>query len=403
MERKCFLCCSDTEIHFVQNLCLPGLAAHDIGFSICPECGLVLESPTVSFSDMQKYYSTTAVYINPGTKGRPSASKQQHIARHLQYIQSIVGEIPSSVFQVGCSDGYTLSALQNAGASFVTGIDPSIASNKLAAELYDIETLVGVFEDFVPDRQYELIVLTHILEHLYNPLEALAKCGTMQEKDDWIFVEVPLLERIDKLPPGYFAFEHLNYFSEITLLNTLSRIGYSPYSITKLYYATNYPIISIVAKKGDLNNNHLFHSDYTRAHSLMKKYWQLEQERWKQIEKNLRFKVKENASVYIWGAGIHTSQLFAFTNLRSHLPITGLLDSSSTKWGKQIGDLRCYDPRNIELKKSDVIIISSYASADELYESLAAYRDKGVTVKRLHGSNKERCKRKKKMTAVIKG
>ena len=51
-----------------------------------------------------------------------------------------------------------------------------------------------------------------------------------------------------------------------------------------------------------------------------------------------------------------------------------------------------------ELQKLDVLHYE-----DELYESLATYRDKGVIVKRLHGGPRERCKHKIKMTTVIRG
>ena len=387
MERKCFLCCSDVEVLFVQNLDIPGLAFHDIGFSICPECGLVLQSPTVSSVDMHKHYSKTAVYINPGTNGKPSERKRKFLARQVQFVLSTIGEIPASVFQVGCSDGFTLSEFQRAGAATVSGIDPGLASNKLAKELYDIESVVGTFEEFVPNQQYDLIILTHILEHLYDPLKAMIKCSEMQKDNGWIFIEVPLLERIDRLPPGYFTFEHLNYFSELALLHMLTKVGYVPYSTAKLFYVANYPIISIMAKKECSKTMNENCSDYERADSLLKEFWRLEEVRWKMIEQKVKRHVKKGASVYVWGAGMHTSQLLAFTDLKSYLSIIGLIDSSPTKWGKQLGDIECYAPDNVLLKKDDIVLISSYASEKEIFDSLAKDRSEGVIIQRLYADS----------------
>ena len=107
------------------------------------------------------------------------------------------------------------------------------------------------------------------------------------------------------------------------------------------------------------------------------------------IEKRLRKRLNKESNVYIWGAGIHTSQFLANTDLRKWLLIEYLIDSSPTKWGKKIGDLECLPPESCDFKKGDSIIISSYASEEEIYDSLAEYRNKGVIVERLHGENKQ--------------
>ena len=89
--------------------------------------------------------------------------------------------------------------------------------------------------------------------------------------------------------------------------------------------------------------------------------------------------------MHIWGAGIHTSQLLANTDLKSYLQIKGLLDSSLTKWGRNLGSITCYFPDNVSLKKGDVILISSYASEQEIYDSLDKYRGKGINIIKLYG------------------
>lgn len=90
-------------------------------------------------------------------------------------------------------------------------------------------------------------------------------------------------------------------------------------------------------------------------------------------------------SHFIWGAGIHTSQLLANTDLKSYLQIKGLLDSSPTKWGKNLGSMTCYSPDNVSFKKGDVILISSYASEQEIYDSLKSYQGKGINIIRIYG------------------
>lgn len=383
MKRKCFLCHNDVKTHIKQIWDLPGLDSREIGFSICPECGLVLQSPSVNPFEMEKYYTDTAVYQNPGRKGKPSSSKIGGVERLIQSVLVSIGKMPNSVFQVGCSDGYTLSEFRKAGAFSVAGIDPSLHSNKAAQKLYGIETTVGKFEEFDSNCQYKLIILTHVLEHLYNPKHAIVKCFSMQKSGDWVLIEAPLLERIDRFPPGYFSFEHLNYFSESTLLRLLSKTGYVPYFINKLYNVDDYPVITILARKEEVENIEVS-SDFDRANSLLMDYLKHETLQWRKIEQRIKKRLRKGIETYIWGAGIHTSQLLANTDLKSYLQIKGLLDSSLTKWGKNLGNMICYSPDNVDIKKGDVILISSYASEQEIYDCLEECRKKGVIVQRLY-------------------
>ncbi len=95
-----------------------------------------------------------------------------------------------------------------------------------------------------------------------------------------------------------------------------------------------------------------------------------ETRQWQQIENSLKSQLSENTSCYIWGAGIHTTQLFANTDLEQYLSIEGLLDSSQTKWGAKIGKLKCFNPAEVQLQNKKTIIISSYASEKQIYRQL---------------------------------
>jgi len=384
MKRKCFLCDVNTETIISDKWDLPGLDSCEIGFSICPECGLIIQSPSIDIDNMDKYYADIATYINPGRKGKPSLNKIKDVRRLIRTLIDIIGEPPRSAFQVGCSDGYTLYAFQQAGVCLTKGIDPGLESHKLAMDLYNIETIVGIFEEFVPSNKYELIILTHILEHVYNPLAVMKKCSSMQKESGWGLIEVPLFERSDKFPPGLLTFEHVNYFSESTLCRLLHLAGYVPYMIQKSFYNNEYPVITIIVRKVDLHGIELS-SDYDRAYNVLTSYSERDKASWKRIELKLKQKVECGTAVYIWGAGIHTSQLLANTELKSYLQIKGLLDSSPTKWGRNFGSMTCYSPDNGSLKKGDTVLISSYASEQEIYDSLKSYQGKGINIIKIYG------------------
>ena len=310
MKRKCFLCDVNTETIINDKWDLPGLDSCEIGFSICPECGLIVQSPSIDIDNMNKYYADIATYINPGRKGKPSSNKIKDVKRLIRTLIDVIGKSPRSAFQVGCSDGYTLYAFQQAGVCLTEGIDPSLESHKLAMDLYSLETVVGTFEDFVPSNKYELLILTHVLEHIYNPLTVMKKCSSMQKKGGWGLIEAPLFERSDKFPPGLLTFEHVNYFSESTLCRLLHLAGYVPHMIQKSFYSNEYPVITIIARKEDCSGIELS-SDYDRAHDVLTSYSERDKSSWKRIELKLKQKIAYGTAVHIC---IYGAQVFTHPN-----------------------------------------------------------------------------------------
>ena len=121
---------------------------------------------------------------------------------------------------------------------------------------------------------------------------------------------------------------------------------------------------------------------------MLENYIEKEKQAWSTIELNISSQVQAGSSTYIFGAGFHTSQILAFTRLKQYLDIVGLLDSSPTKWGKKMGDLKCYNPLSVNFEKGDVIIISSFASEEEIYMSLLELEKGGIQIVRLYGEQR---------------
>jgi len=388
MNRDCCVCRATPELLNQTIWHLPGLGAHPIGFSICPACGFVLQSPLLSAEELHRYYAETAIYQTAGSAARPAERKVKGVQRQIEAVIQTLGHLPSSAFQVGCSDGYTLSSFQKAGVKTVNGIDPSVYNHQIASTVYGVPTIQGIFEELASDEYYELMILSHVLEHLHDPEQTLTKASSMQQTGDWLLVEVPLLEQIDRCPTGYFSFEHLNYFSEQTLSRLITAAGYRISLVSKFYNVDIYPVIFVLAQKaqGDVIS---VPSDYVRAKNMVTNYFVREKEHWKQLEQRVKQGLEAGAPLYLWGAGIHSSQLLANTDLGEFFEISGLFDSSPNKWGKQIGAYNCFSADQVELKAGDTILISSYASESQIYVQLQKkYAGTGVNIRKLYGEER---------------
>ena len=393
MIRDCFFCNNHVEVVFSSKWDLPGLPSSEIGFSVCPNCGSVCQNPTVTYDQMLTFCRTIAVYTNPGRVGQPTATKVTDLNEQLSFIERGIGHLPRNVLQLGSSDGYSLSRFKAAGVDRVLGLEPSKASAKLAREPYNIETLEDSAENFDTDENFELILLTHVLEHLLYPQKILEKCFKLQQLtvEGFIYVEVPLLANLESLAPGFFTFEHVNYYTRQNLIKSLQSAGYSVVSVIEHYKSNLSPVIGVLAstqKQKHIDDTPF--NEYEQNKAILEHYRVTELNNWQQKLNKILPALLNSKRLFLWGAGIHTSQLIANTNLLNVCKISAITDSSNLKWGVQQGDWICKNPNCINWKRGDVILISSYASEKEIHDELAHLREIGVETYRLHNCDNAR-------------
>ncbi|WP_417667290.1 class I SAM-dependent methyltransferase [Pseudidiomarina sp.] len=393
MIRSCYLCGSKSlECVFSTTWALPGLPPKEIGFSVCTDCGSVCQSPTVTFDEMMQFYSSIAVYTNPGRQEKPSEAKIRDLDEQIQFIKRGIGNMPLSALQIGSSDGYTLSRFRDAGVEKVLGVEPGTASIEMADRLYKVPCIHGSAETFETNDTFELILLTHVLEHLYEPQKVLAKCRKIQNgiPDGYIYIEVPLMTKPSSLCPGFFSFEHINYYTKENLLKSLKMADYYPISAVEHFNSNLSPVIGILASTKKQNHYDDYQSSVDTNKKILNSYRGKELDYWQSCLDKIAEKLKISSRIFIWGAGIHTSQLVANTNLIKHYKIDGLTDTSPLKWGLKQGIWTCQDPNEIDWMQGDTVLISSYASEKEIYDALQWLRDRNVETLRLHNVNDTR-------------
>lgn len=334
-----------------------GIGSVRKGFRACDGCGLVLQDPCVPPATMNAFYSAFSNYTNPMSGGDPSPMKVRAVDQQLAFLGGRV-ERGQQVFQVGSSDGYTLSRFRQAGCT-VRGCDPSANAAAVARRLWDVETCVMPFEDYVfsADERYEWIVLTHVLEHLYDPVETLRKCGAaLTEATGRVFVEVPLLAPAELLPPAYFQFEHVNYFSEASLTATLAAAGFEIEGEIEVDLESDlYPVQRLVARRSENAAASIVRRKDTaelcqEARRILHDFSRQEEATWSAFEASVLEKtgdaLGDAGKFVIWGAGIHTSILLARTRLGQMRGLRGFIDSDSQKWGQSLVGLPVTGPES---------------------------------------------------------
>lgn len=358
----------------------------EIGFRICRPCGLVLQDPVVPRERMLDHYAAFSNYTNPGRKGRSSPQKERNVARQIALTEEQNLKV-GRAFQVGCSDGYTLSEFAGRGWQ-VDGIDPSPTAGQIARAHYGIETRLGDFESAESLGVFDLFIATHVLEHVYQPISFLEKVADHLTTTGRLLLEVPCLVQPELWPNGYFSFEHVQYFSPRTLETCLEQAGFEILESEIHTAKLPYPVICVVAKRTVSKTRSEFDAgEYHHALRLVEHFMDRERRTgWQRIEAEVLPRLDRYRAICVWGAGIHTSQLLARTSL-SDRALRFIVDSDRQKVGRRMAGLEIHDPSRIEEEGIDAVVISTLGSESAVYESTKGLREKGVDVIRLYGDH----------------
>lgn len=387
MSRKCFICNNYNLVNiFNQKWKVVGCDEIEIGIGICSECGMTLQDPIVPNSTMFKWYSQMGNYTNPSRGGQPSIAKIKGVDNQIKCLKKYVLNT-GNAFQVGCSDGYTLSRFKEEGYD-VMGIDPSSNAAEVSNKLYGVKPIVGFFENYKPikEEKYDLIILTHILEHLYDPLLSLNKCNELLAANGNLLIEVPALIHPENWSISFFTFEHVNYFSQVSMNNLLEKAGFTIVGDWSLTLDRNdYPVMTGIAKRKSSQETIEIVSDYERSKYVCGYFLQKNKNMWQNINQHLKNELNDISHIIIWAGGIHTSQLLANTDLEFMSDIDCIVDMDPQKENLYIGKYIIRKPDTINFSDPTLgIVISSFESEEDIYKDIMSKTNIKSKVIKLH-------------------
>jgi hypothetical protein len=142
------------------------------------------------------------------------------IQHHLLFLEFIKKNCKyKSILEIGGGNNYLASKLYNnfLEYSILDLFDPT---NKLKSVKYIIENC----ESFNYDN-YSTVILSHVFEHLYNPLEFIKRVSQSKVKE--IFISVPNLKySFDSNSISFIHNEHTFYFEETDIVNIFNNYKY---------------------------------------------------------------------------------------------------------------------------------------------------------------------------------
>jgi SAM-dependent methyltransferase len=110
----------------------------------------------------------------------------------------------------------------------VLGVEPSPEFCRVLSDS-NLPHVQGNLTEVRPEThgQFDIIFMAHVLEHFYDPNEALQHCNRLLKPNGLLAVEVPnILKPFRSLDHYFFRYVHLSNFSPQTLRAMLEKHGF---------------------------------------------------------------------------------------------------------------------------------------------------------------------------------
>ena len=188
---------------------------------ICMETGLVRNDPVPSDEELAQFYSEDYRIAYKGT----AKPRRRQILRNFRRVAGYVrthGDVleePVRVLDVGAGSGEFVFVMTQLGKR-AKGIEPNAAYAAYCREELglDVQTAHLSPELFAPE-QFDFIRLSHVLEHLNDPVKYLGQMARWLAPQGLLYVEVPNIEMdCRKRSRGrIFHYAHIYNFNPWTL------------------------------------------------------------------------------------------------------------------------------------------------------------------------------------------
>ena len=207
----------------------------NLGLSInyCKNCNLYISGNTKqevieTVSELYKgdYWNerNSETSINSEYTDTDSQGKRRNwVSQFLYTKQYITGK---TLLEIGVGAGQSILWFEEEGFD-VSGIEPDGRNvsmiNKVLKRGKVAETSV---EGFSSDKVFDVIWMSHVLEHLIEPVRFLKKIRNNLKKNGIFFIEVPNCEYEPMLQSSIEKNPHLYHFTKKALTKMVERTGY---------------------------------------------------------------------------------------------------------------------------------------------------------------------------------
>ncbi len=211
----------------------------------CMDCGVLATRDDERYVDPSPFYpeqyGAFVLDVHPKEKQLPRSGHLRCFPYaalgRLSWLEHVDCTPGTRVLDVGCGSGKKLARLRDLFSWEAIGIEPNSQAVAIARSR-GLEVHEGTLDSYMPSEPFDLVVLSHVLEHIPYPRSALHKVKNLLRPGGRLIVLVPNAASVErrKFGPMWDAWDvprHIHHFSPTSLRRLL---GDFDISLTQLSY-----------------------------------------------------------------------------------------------------------------------------------------------------------------------
>lgn len=293
------------------------------------------------------------------------------------YFNLFIGKIndrieDKNILEIGCPSGKLAMRCDNYKNWFI--VDPN--KNDDIKFKDNIIFVKGFFDDsFNLEDNVDVIIHSHLFEHIYEPNRFLKKCYEVLPADGEMIFGVPNMQNmVDKtLFVGIF-FEHTIFLNKENISYLLNKNGFEIVEIidyenhSTIYHTKKSTNVRCLSPLKIDNYKDVFFSVVNDYRNFIDRC-------------NVEINNNKASDIYIFGASYNTQHLL-FLGLKREY-IKGILDNCKEKQGKYLYGtaLKIYDPKELINTNNVIVIVKNGYYAQEVCSQLLSIDNKITIIK----------------------
>lgn len=198
---------------------------------LCRACGLMRCNPRLTAGSLEWFYQSNFYRQLYTTGGFRTVTESEYVAQvksrddfRRRAFDGLDSERIQRIGEIGCAGGLNLYGLHLEGRQ-VWGCDPS-------PEMVAMGRKMGLnleqgFTERLGNRIFDLVILSHVVEHFPDPLAEVVRIKENLAKGGALYIEVPDARAFCL---GALQSAHLYYFTPRQLVYYMAKIGLRPIS-----------------------------------------------------------------------------------------------------------------------------------------------------------------------------
>lgn len=225
MGHDCVLCDAEQ----TQAVSFRDRHGRDLLTVLCAGCGVLRNDPVPDEAELQRFYSQDYRRDYKGTTEPRLRQVWRNFGRlnqHVAEFADVYGK-PGSWLDLGAGSGEFSYLARGIGLE-ITAVEPNEGYAAYCHDRLGLPVTTGRLEDcdFAPAR-FDAIRLSHVLEHMRDPVESLRRLAGWLKPGGLLYIEVPDIESDarNKLRGRLFHYGHIYNYNPVTLRVAAQRAG----------------------------------------------------------------------------------------------------------------------------------------------------------------------------------